>query len=137
MLITGLTSALATLLVKKRGNNISSFVMTSGQMMLGSIVLLVIGYFGKSPDLTITTKGIVLLLYSSLISSVAFTIWYYLLSQNPASKISFLRLFIPIFGTVLSALVLGENLTYYILFGLFFVVLGVYFINKKPSPANR
>lgn len=135
--ITGITSALATILVKRSGKEISSLVMTSGQMMLGSILLLIVGFVGKSPDITINTKGILVLLYSSIISSLAYAIWYYLLSRNPASEITFLRLFIPIFGTVLSAIVLGESLTYYILFGLFLVVLGVYFINKKPATTNR
>lgn len=132
LLIAALSQAFAVILVKKHKAYIPSTVLTAGQMLFGSIVLLAIGALGSTASLTVTGKGIILLLYSALISSLAFTIWYYLLNNNPASEITMLRLFIPIFGTILSALVLGESLTYYVLVGLIFVVFGVYVINKKP-----
>ena len=136
MLINGIASALATIYVKKYSKNISSFVLTSGQMMSGSLFLILVGIFASTTSLVITVKGILLLLYSAIISSSAFTIWYYLLNNNPASEISFLRLFIPIFGTLLSALILGEAISIYNLFGLIFVVCGVYLINKKKLATN-
>lgn len=136
MLINGIASALATIYVKKYSKNISSFVLTSGQMMSGSLLLILVGIFASTTSLVITGKGILLLLYSAIISSSAFTIWYYLLNNNPASEISFLRLFIPIFGTLLSALILGEAISIYNLFGLIFVVCGVYLINKKKPATN-
>lgn len=131
VLLTGITSAIGTIVVKKYCQNISALVLTSGQMLLGSVLLLVLGYFTSENQMTINTYGIGLLLYSALLSALAFTIWYRLLSENPASEISFLRLFIPIFGALLSFLVLGEPLSIYLLIGLIFVVLGVYLINKR------
>lgn len=131
MLISSLSQSLGVILVKRRRNHIPSMVLTSGQMLFGSVILLVLGIYGASPNLTVDFKGILLILYSAMISSLAFTIWYYLLSKNPASEITMLRLFIPIFGTLLSSILLGESLTYYVVLGLIFVVLGVYVINKS------
>jgi len=130
MLISALSQSLGVMLVKRKKEPIPSMVLTSGQMLTGSVILLVLGIYGKNPNLTLELKGILLLLYSAMISSLAFTIWYYLLTKNPASEITMLRLFIPIFGTILSSIVLGESLTYYVVLGLIFVVLGVYVINK-------
>lgn len=131
LLINAIFTATSFILVKKHGSKIPSMVLTSGQMLSGSLILLIIGIFGSQVQLEFNLAGTILVIYSGILSALAFTIWYNLLMENPASEISMLRLFIPIFGAVFSAIVLKEPLTVYSLLGLIFVVLGVYMINKK------
>lgn len=50
-----------------------------------------------------------ILLWLAFVSAAAFTIWTALLKYHPASKITVFNLLVPIFGTVLSGLMLGEN----------------------------
>lgn len=133
MLIAAFTGAFGAIYVKKYGQGISSMVMTSGQMIIGSLVLLILGIWGLPQTPTITLQGVLLLLYSSLLSALAFSIWYGLLQKHPASELSMLRLFIPVFGALLSSLILGEPFTLYNIIGLIFVALGVYIVNKGPS----
>lgn len=131
LILNAIATSFSFVLVKKYGNKIPSMVLTAGQMLSGSSILLIIGLLGSNSALNYNFYGILLLLYSGVLSALAFTIWYNLLMANPASEISMLRLFIPIFGSIFSAMVLREALTIYSLFGLIFVVVGVYMINKK------
>ena len=131
LLLNAMSIAISFVIVKKYGKGIPSTVITAGQMISGSIILLIIGLIFQKASLNVNLPGVLLVAYSSVLSALAFTIWYYVLANNPASQMSMLRLFIPIFGAVFSAIVLGEALTIYSLFGLIFVVLGVYIINKE------
>ena len=131
LLLNAMSIAISFVIVKKYGKGIPSTVITAGQMISGSIILLIIGLIFQTASLNVNLPGVLLVAYSSVLSALAFTIWYYVLANNPASQMSMLRLFIPIFGAVFSAVVLGESLTIYSLFGLIFVVLGVYIINKE------
>lgn len=131
LLFNAISMAVSFVLVKKYGSKIPSMVLTAGQMVSGSTILLIIGGLGTQHALNYSLPGSLLVIYSGVLSALAFTIWYNLLMANPASEISMLRLFIPIFGAIFSAIVLVEPLTIYALIGLIFVVLGVYMINKK------
>lgn len=67
----------------------------------------------------------------ALISSVAFTIWTQLLKYNKVGIISIFNFLIPIFGTVLSAIFLGENIfDIKILISLIFVCCGISLVYK-------
>lgn len=131
IIVNSIVSALSTIYVKKYGTNISAFVKTAGQMLIGSIILIAVGYLGLSQRLIFTPNSVLLVFYASIISSVAFILWYYLLSEYKASEITFLRLFIPFFGTILSGILLNENLNISIFLGLLFVIIGIIVVNKS------
>lgn len=133
LLISGIAMAFSTIFVKVRGKNIPATILTCGQMLSGSIVLIIMGLIGSKTEITITKEAILLLIYSGFLSALAFTIWYKILSENQASEVTILRLFIPIFGAIFSAIILKESFSIYVVLGLILVILGVYFINKTPK----
>lgn len=133
MLINAILNAMGTIYVKKYLNRVSPFVISSSQFLLGSIFLILIGYIGMSTSLIFSRKSILLIIYTSLISSIAFTLWYFILKEYKASEIAFLRLFIPFFGTFLSAMILDESLSFSILIGLVFVIFGIIIINRNKT----
>lgn len=133
LVINSLLSSYGTIFVKKYGKNVSPFATASGQFLYGSILLIIVGYFGHEKALHFNYQAIALILYGGIISSVAFTLWYFILREYKASEISFLRLFIPFFGTALSALILGEKLNFGILIGLILVIFGIIIINKSTE----
>ena len=53
---------------------------------------------------------LLLLGYMIALSAAAFTIWTALLGKFPVGKVSLFGFLIPVFGTLFSALVLGENI---------------------------
>ena len=55
-------------------------------------------------------KSIILLIYMALLSSVAFSIWTILLKYNKVAVISMFNFLVPVFGAILSAVFLGENI---------------------------
>ncbi|NLC40780.1 MAG: DMT family transporter [Clostridiaceae bacterium] len=137
MLISGIFTAVVETLIKPKGKGIASPLISWGQLLFGSIPLLLIGFVGLEHRLEWNAMAIILLLYSSLISGVTFILWYELLKVNDAGELAIYRLFIPIFGTILSALFIrGESLTLYIAFGLIMVVLGIIVLNTVGRKKN-
>lgn len=135
MLISSTLGAIGTIIVKKKGSKMSPIVMTCGQMILGSIILLVVGKIGMEGSLNWTPLSIGLLIYSGFISSTAFTLWYFLLKYNKAGEIAVYRLFIPIMGAMLSAIFIpGEGFTVNLISGLVLVVIGIYILNRGDKP---
>lgn len=131
MLLSALGSALTEVLVKPKGKGISASVITWSQLLLGSLPLLIVGYLFAEHAFHWTPAAIALLVYGSLISAVAFILWYALLKNNDAGELALYRLFIPIFGSLISAIVLpGDALTLSLTAGLLLVVAGIYVLNR-------
>ncbi|HHX69664.1 MAG: DMT family transporter [Miniphocaeibacter sp.] len=132
LLIATLFGSIGQIYVKAAGKNMNPVVATSGQMLIGASILILVGRIGTSTELLWTGKGILLFIYSGFLSSAAFVLWYSILKYNKAGEVSVYRLFIPIFGTILSALFLpGERITINIIVGLVLVVLGMFVLNMK------
>ena len=115
-------------------------VLISGyQFVAGGIFLICVGLiFGGRvaiPDL----RAAGILLYLSALSAVAFALWGVLLKFNPVSKVSIFSFSTPIFGTILSTLLLDEASNTHIvnlLITLALVSLGIFMLNYvKPEKA--
>ncbi|MDO5755226.1 MAG: DMT family transporter [Tissierellia bacterium] len=121
LLISTLISSFAGILVKRKGD-LDPFALTAGQMIIGSLFLLSTAMMTKNHNIIWTGKGIILLLYSGFLSATAFVLWYHLLLLHPIGELAVYRLFIPIFGALLSALFLPEErFTFQLLTGLILV----------------
>lgn len=133
MLIATLLISVGTILVKKFGQGRDPFTMASVQMSVGGLMLLVVGKIGMGFEpLPMTGKAYGFIIYGAFLSSTAYVLWYQLLLHNPAGRISLYRLFIPIFGAILSALLLpGETFTWQLVLGLGLVALGMLVLNVQ------
>lgn len=138
LLISTLFSTVSTFMVKSFGKKISPVLLNGWQITLGGLLLTVMGLVTASEPLLIQTPlAWVLLIYSAIISSGAFTMWYILLQHNKASELAMIRFSIPVFGSILSALILpGESLTIYIVISLVLVAMGIYQCNKPRVDAR-
>lgn len=127
-------NALCSVLVRKYGQNQNSYLLTGFQFIIGSIVLILIGITTKHGSLTFTNKGLILLIYSSILSAAAFTIWTMVLRYHSASEFGIYRLFIPIFGSILSIIFLKEQFTVYLAIGMILVLSSSIVLNfRKPD----
>ncbi|HLR34137.1 MAG TPA: DMT family transporter [Tissierellales bacterium] len=133
LLISALVSAIATIYVKDISGRINSILLTGGQMFSGSLLLLLVGKIGmKGSNLIFDGLSLMLLLYTAFLSATAFVLWYILLKYNKAGEVSIYRLFIPIFGSILSAIFIkNEAFTLNIVIGLILVILGIFVLNLK------
>lgn len=131
MLLAALCSALGAVVSKKAAQNIDPVVLTGFQLFLGGLFLVITSIsFGAQLN-SVSYRGIALLLYLAFLSATAFSIWTYLLKNNKVSEVSIYNFSVPIFGSILSSLFLGEGIfSIRIFISLVFVSIGIYIVNR-------
>lgn len=131
LLASAVVSTIATFYVKSLSKDIDTILLTGGQMLSGSLILLIVGKIGlKGGGLNFDSFSFLLLVYAAFISAAAFMLWYMLLKFNKAGEISIYRLFIPVFGATLSAIFLkGESFTANLIISLMLVISGIVILN--------
>ena len=131
ILISAFSSAMASGFIKKFSKE-SNVVMLSGyQFFFGGIVMAVTGFSIGGRLHGIRGTSILLLLYMGFISAAAYTLWGILLKYNDVSKVSTCKFMNPVFGVLLSFLLLRENneLGWQVPVALVFVCLGIIIVN--------
>lgn len=128
-----LTSASA-LYSKRVSRKIDPVLLTSMQLFLGGLILLALALSQGASFPTSSLGGYVLLLYMASLSAVAFSIWTTLLKHNKVSSITVFNFLIPVVGTFLSALLLGESIfRLQYLLALPLVVSGIVLVTYSSS----
>ncbi|MDK9359233.1 DMT family transporter [Lelliottia sp. V106_10] len=124
----------ATLYGKRISQTVDPTVMTGWQLAIGGLALVVGGYL-TGGTLEVHSKAAVAVLgYLTLLSSVAFALWSMLLKVNRVSMIAPFNFVIPVAGTVLSAIFLGENiLDIKYAIALVLVCSGIWWVNKAQK----
>ena len=136
MILSGLVSSLSMFIGKKIGSELPTLVYTSWQMIIGSVLLFIVGNImgGDIGALTFTPIATGILLYLSLLSSVAFGLWYHILQFRKIGEISLYKFVVPVTGTILTAmLVPNESLTGLHIFALCMVAVGIVIVNRKKD----
>lgn len=125
--------AVAVLYGKKIMKSMSSLVLNMHQMVLGGIILFVIGYIGAGGyRLVFNQLALVLLIYSSFLSAIAFVLWYQLIEKHGASKVAIYVFLIPVFGSFISSTIFpGERLTWNVLLSLVLMSIGIFLVNRQ------
>ncbi|MBM7570225.1 drug/metabolite transporter (DMT)-like permease [Aquibacillus albus] len=133
MILAAITSAIAMILAKELAAGIHPFAVTGWQLCLGAILMLLIGVPQMSAGaIVFTPLGWGLLVYSALLSAIAFALWYSLLKYNHAGEISMYKFIVPVAGTVLSSIFIpGENLNIFIFVAIAMVAVGIIAVNYK------
>lgn len=85
-------------------------LLTGWQLLIGGLFLLALGLIGGGQLGAVTLGGMLLLAYMVVLSAAAFTIWTALLGKFPVGKVSLFGFLIPVFGALISAIVLGEQI---------------------------
>ncbi len=142
VLMSSLSGAGGNIITKKVSKNRNPTTVTAWQLFIGGVVLLLIGLIcGGRTDPT-SISGVFILLWLSLVSSVSFLLWTELLKRHPVSRITVFMMLVPIFGTVWSGILLGEDvLNINNLISLAFITAGIVLVNvtaeKCPLPPRR
>lgn len=127
--------SVSSVLIKKYSVSENPVMLSGWQFLVGGIVMIAGGLaFSGRVDTSLSIVNFAVLLYLALISAVAYTVWGLLLKHNPVSKVAVIGFTNPIFGVLLSALLLGETaeaFSFKNLVSLVFVCLGIYIVNAK------
>lgn len=111
--------------------------ITGWQLLLGGLMLTLAGLLGGGRLDLSNLRGLLILLWLALVSAVAFTVWTALLKHHPAGKIAVFNLLVPVFGTALSGLLLGENVwRWEALLSLMLIAAGIVLVNISRGEKN-
>lgn len=126
--------SVSSLYSKKISQDKDAYTVTGYQLAIGGFILTIIGYILGGNLTNFTPKSIALLIYMALLSAIAFALWSQLLKYNKVGVISVFNFLIPVFGTILSALILKENIfDIKILIALLLVCTGIYLVYKRKD----
>ncbi|MNQ43984.1 putative amino-acid metabolite efflux pump [compost metagenome] len=137
IIIAAFVLAAASIYGKRLSADMDPMVMTGWQLFIGGVVLTTIGAVGGGHLQALDLQSGALLLYTALLSSVAFAVWSLLLKHNPVGLIAAFNFLIPVFGVTLSAIFLGESLLRWsYLAALALVCIGIWLVTR-PSSADK
>lgn len=135
IIFSAFTYSVSSVLIKKYSVSENPVMLSGWQFLVGGIVMIAGGLaFSGRVDTSLSIVNFAVLLYLALISAVAYTVWGLLLKHNPVSKVAVIGFTNPVFGVLLSALLLGETaeaFSFKNLVSLVFVCLGIYIVNAK------
>lgn len=118
----------------KRYSQTENPVLLSGwQFALGGIIMVICGLAAGGNIKVVTKAGLAMLIYLALVSAVAYSLWGILLKYNPVSRVAVFGFMNPVFGVILSALLLQEanSLGMMSVVSLILVCIGIYIVNRK------
>ena len=124
--------AISSVLLKKYSAHSNPVLLSGYQFLLGGIIMTVCGLIAGGRIQTVTAGGMGMLLYLALVSAVAYSVWGILLKNNPVSRVTVFGFANPVFGVLLSAILLQEGsqvLNISALAALVLVCVGIYTVN--------
>ena len=132
VLISAFVASIAAIYGKRITQTLDSMVVTGYQLTIGGGALILIACLNHSTVLEFSIKSTLLLLYLAILSAIAFLLWTILLKYNKVGEITIFSFFIPVFGAILSAVFLNENVfKLKNIFALILVSFGVWMINVR------
>ena len=138
LMISAFAYALSSVLIKIYGKDENPVMLSGYQFAAGGLIMILAGLAMGGRLNAVTFQGILLLLYMAFISAGAYTLWSLLLKYNPVSKVAVFGFCTPIFGVILSAVILGESTSFQLktLIALMFVCVGIIIVNYKKKQEN-
>jgi drug/metabolite transporter (DMT)-like permease len=132
LLVSTFAGSLAAIYGRRLSRDMDATVMTGWQLLLGGLVLTAMGLSGGGHFASFSLGAGVLVLYLAGVSAVAFAVWSLLLKHNPVSDVAIFNFEIPVFGVMLSALVLGESIfEWKNLLALVLVCVGIWLVTSR------
>lgn len=133
LLGTSVGWAAATVLAKRLMASGNVPFLTAGQMLIGAICLLLLGWFkeGVYPPLSTPPLGAISLIYLIVIGTAfVFLIWYRALQLGQASTVAPFFFLIPATSALLGWAFLNEEINLRILLGLLSISIGIWIVNR-------
>ncbi len=140
LVLAAFSYACSTVLIKRFSQRENPVTLSGYQFIIGGFVMAAVSFLGGGRLQPVSAKAWLLMLYLGLLSAVAYTLWSLLLQRHPVSHITVYSFANPVFGVILSALLLdeGKNLNVPLcLLSLLLVSLGVWIVNSRSKGVKR
>lgn len=135
ILVSAVSSAFSSSFIKKFSKTTDVVMLSGYQFFFGGLVMALLGNAMGGKLQSVSYASWILLVYMGFISAAAYTLWSILLKYNNVSKISVYKFMNPIFGVVLSYILLNENsqMGWQTMVALILVCIGIYVVNIGDS----
>lgn len=136
LLVSTFAGSLAAIYGRRLSRDMDAAVMTGWQLLIGGLILTVMGLAGGGEITGFSLGAGVLVLYLAIVSAAAFSLWSLLLKHNAVSDVAVFNFEIPVFGVILSAIVLGESIfEWKNLIALVLVCAGIWLVTSSAGKA--
>ncbi len=141
VIISTVSYAFSSMFMKKFSAYEDPVVISGYQFIIGGGFMIVLGLLLGGKISFANTTGVVILVYLSFLSAIAYAVWGVLLKYNPASKVSIYNFTTPVFGSILSYLFLvseRENISpINLIISLAIVSAGILLLNLNISLGKK
>ena len=133
---SAISLAISSTLIKRYSKTEDPVTISGYQFILGGAVMIIIGLaFGGKIHVG-SFSAAALLAYLSLLSAVAYSLWGILLKFNPVSSVTVFSFTTPVFGVLLTMLLIDESSnvgTLNLISALLLVALGIFLLNADTK----
>ncbi len=142
VIFSAISAGTSSVLIKRFSKHEDPVTISGYQFMLGGVFMIIVGLIFGGRLEPKSFLGILVLIYLAFLSAIAYSLWGILLKYNPVSKITIFNFSTPVFGTLLSLIMLkGEAAVnpWNLILTLLLVSLGIFLLNYSPrqkTPAN-
>lgn len=136
VLFSAIAYAFSSVLIKRYSEYEDPVVISGYQFIIGGLVMIAIGAVMGGTVVFEGAKAVAVLVYLAFLSAIAYSLWGVLLKFNPVSKVSIYSFMIPVFGVLLSNLLLTEQSNVApvnLLITLILVCGGIFILNYKKD----
>lgn len=131
LLLSAVFIAVGNIINKKASEKLDPMLVTGCHLGIGGFLLLLVGIIMGGSIHISDWKTALLLGYMVFISAAGFGIWSYLLRHYPVEQVAVFMFLTPVFGTILSGIVLGDSLGLPVLAALGMVCAGIVMVQRE------
>ncbi|MGF7047104.1 drug/metabolite transporter (DMT)-like permease [Paenibacillus sp. DS2015] len=138
LLASAVFGGFGNVLARQESMHESVISLTGKQMLIGGLGLLLVGGVKRGfVPYSFDGQAVGLLLYLSLLSAAGFALWNTVMKYNSVGRVSMYLFFIPVFGVILSAIILQEQVSSWVGLSLLFVVAGIITVNVSGRQSKQ
>lgn len=109
ILLSSISAAVSTSLIAVFSDRHDPVLLSGWQFLIGGFTLTAVGLAMGGTLQPSGPASVALLLYLAFVSACAYSVWSMLLANNPVSRVTVFGFANPVFGAILSAVILGEG----------------------------
>lgn len=131
LLLSAVFIAVGNIINKKASEKLDPMLVTGCHLGIGGLLLFLVGIIMGGSIHISDWRTALLLAYMVFISAAGFGIWSYLLRHYPVEQVAVFMFLTPVFGTILSGIVLGDSLGLPVLAALGMVCAGIVMVQRE------
>ena len=140
LFLSTVSYAFSSVYLKRLSQRFDPVMLSGWQFVFGGLIMTGAGFLMGGRLQMVSGGAVPMLLYLAFISAAAYSLWGILLKYNPVSRVAVFGFMNPVFGVLLSALLLGEKEQAGGLISILSLILvstGIWIVNRGKEPGRE